>query len=78
MAVTKPVKLTIKTTQQDKPEMVTAKNNPEDEKAGQREIPFSGDLYIEQEDFREEANRKFFRLSLGQRSSLEECLYNKR
>ena len=42
-----------------------AENNPEDESAGSRRIPFSRELYIEQEDFREEANRKFFRLKLG-------------
>lgn len=40
-------------------------NNPEDPKAGTRKIPFGKHLYIEQEDFREEANRKFFRLKLG-------------
>jgi len=42
-----------------------AENNPEDESAGSRKVPFSRELYIEQEDFREEANRKFFRLKLG-------------
>ena len=42
-----------------------AENNPEDEGAGSRKVPFSKELYIEQEDFREEANRKFFRLKLG-------------
>ena len=71
MAVTKPVKLTIKNYPAGQTEMVTAINNPEDEQAGQREIPFSGDLYIEQEDFREEANRKFFRLSLGKEVRLK-------
>ena len=71
MAVTKPVKLTIKNYPAGQTEMVTAINNPEDELAGQREIPFSGDLYIEQDDFREEANRKFFRLSLGKEVRLK-------
>jgi len=40
-------------------------NNPEDESAGTRKIPFSKRIYIEQEDFREEANKKFFRLKKG-------------
>jgi glutaminyl-tRNA synthetase len=40
-------------------------NNPEDDTAGTRQIPFSKRLYIEQEDFREEANKKFFRLKKG-------------
>tara|TARA_B100001057_G_scaffold6794_1_gene6187 strand:- start:137 stop:1804 length:1668 start_codon:yes stop_codon:yes gene_type:complete len=71
MAVTKPVKLTIKNYPAGQTEMVTAINNPEDEQAGQREIPFSGDLYIEQDDFREEANRKFFRLSIGKEVRLK-------
>ena len=42
-----------------------AENNPEDASAGSRSVPFSREIYIEQEDFREEANRKFFRLKLG-------------
>ena len=42
-----------------------AENNPEDDGAGYRQLPFSRELYIEQEDFLEEANRKFFRLKLG-------------
>ena len=44
---------------------VEGHNNPEDESAGSRKIPFSKHLLIEQEDFREEANRKFFRLKKG-------------
>ncbi len=46
-------------------EWLKAENNPEDETAGEREVPFSREIYIEKEDFREEANRKFFRLKLG-------------
>jgi glutaminyl-tRNA synthetase len=42
-----------------------AENNPEDESMGHRELPFSREIYIEKADFREEANRKFFRLKLG-------------
>jgi glutaminyl-tRNA synthetase len=45
--------------------MVEVENNPGDESAGTRMIPFSGELFIEREDFREEANNKFHRLKLG-------------
>ena len=65
MAVLDPVKLTI--TNWPSGEVVTneAVNNPEDPDGGSREIPFSGELYIEREDFREVAPRKFFRLKKG-------------
>lgn len=65
MAVLDPIKLTI--TNWPAGEVVTneAVNNPEEPDAGSREIPFSGELYIEREDFREEAPRKFFRLKKG-------------
>lgn len=46
-------------------EIVKSENNPEDEKAGTREIPFSNELYIEREDFMEEPPKKFFRLAPG-------------
>ena len=71
MAVIKPVKLTIKNYPLGVTEMVMAENNPEDEQAGKREIPFSRELFIEQEDFREESNRKFFRLTLGKEVRLK-------
>ena len=65
MAVLNPLKLVITNYEEGKEEWLTAENNPEDEAAGSRKIPFSRELYIEQDDFREEANRKFFRLKLG-------------
>tara|TARA_R110002073_G_scaffold61636_5_gene154940 strand:- start:972 stop:2660 length:1689 start_codon:yes stop_codon:yes gene_type:complete len=65
MAVLDPVKLTITNWPEGKVEMTEAINNPEDPSAGKREIPFSGSLWIEQDDFREEAPRKFFRLKKG-------------
>ena len=71
MAVIDPIKLTIKNYPAGKSEMLIAENNPENDLAGQRQIPFSGELYIEQEDFREEANRKFFRLTLGKEVRLK-------
>ncbi|WP_067038119.1 glutamine--tRNA ligase/YqeY domain fusion protein [Allomuricauda sp. CP2A] len=65
MAVLNPLKLVITNYEEGKEEWLEAENNPEDEAAGNRKVPFSRELYIEQEDFREEANRKFFRLKLG-------------
>ncbi len=71
MAVVRPIKLTIKNYPKGKSETVIAENNPEDNMAGNREIPFSGELYIEKEDFRENANRKYFRLTLGKEVRLK-------
>ncbi|OPC29159.1 glutamine--tRNA ligase [Elizabethkingia meningoseptica] len=65
MAVVDPVKLVIENYPEGQEEWVETENNPEDENAGTREIPFSRELYIEREDFKEEANNKFFRLKLG-------------
>lgn len=65
MAVINPVKLVIENYPEDKEEWLETENNPEDENAGTRQIPFSRELYIEREDFMEEAPKKFFRLSLG-------------
>jgi glutaminyl-tRNA synthetase len=65
MAVLDPLKLVITNYPENKEEWVTAENNPEDEIAGSREVPFSREIYIEKEDFREQANKKFFRLKLG-------------
>nr|WP_299170983.1 glutamine--tRNA ligase/YqeY domain fusion protein [uncultured Allomuricauda sp.] len=65
MAVLNPLKLVITNYEEGKEEWLEAENNPGDESAGSREVPFSRELYIEHEDFREEANRKFFRLKLG-------------
>ena len=65
MAVLNPLKVVITNYPEGEEEWLDAENNPEDESAGSRKIPFSRELYIEKEDFREEANRKFFRLKLG-------------
>ncbi len=65
MTVVDPVKLIIENYPEDNEEWLETENNPEDENAGTREIPFSRELYIEREDFKEEANNKFFRLKLG-------------
>lgn len=71
MAVLNPVKLVITNYPEDQEEILLAENNPEDESASSRNVPFSGELYIEREDFKEEANRKFFRLSLGKEVRLK-------
>src|SRR6056297_1103177 len=65
MAVLQPVKLTITNWPEGQVEMTGAVNNPEDPSEGTRQVPFSGSLWIEREDFREEAPRKFFRLKKG-------------
>ncbi len=71
MAVLDPVKVVITNYPEGKEEMLQAENNQEDESAGFREVPFSRELYIEKEDFREEANKKFFRLKLGKEVRLK-------
>jgi glutaminyl-tRNA synthetase len=71
MAVLNPVKLVITNYPEGQTEFVQAENNPEDSTAGTRELPFSKTLYIEREDFKEEANRKFFRLTLGKEVRLK-------
>ncbi|NMH89368.1 glutamine--tRNA ligase/YqeY domain fusion protein [Flavivirga algicola] len=65
MAVLNPVKLVITNYPEDKEEWLDAENNQEDASAGSRKVPFSRELYIEKEDFKEEAGNKFFRLKLG-------------
>ena len=71
MAVLNPVKLVITNYPEGEEEWLDAENNPEDENAGNRKVPFSKELYIEREDFREEANKKFFRLKLGKEVRLK-------
>jgi len=65
MAVLNPLKVVITNYPDEKEEYVIAKNNPEDESAGTRQIPFSKILYIEKDDFMEDPPKKFFRLTLG-------------
>ena len=65
MVVMNPIKLIIENYPEGKTEWVETENNPEDENAGTRQIPFSREIYIEREDFKEEADKKFFRLKLG-------------
>ena len=65
MAVVDPVKLIITNYPENEEEFLETENNPEQEDDGTREVPFSRELYIEREDFKEEGNKKFFRLKLG-------------
>lgn len=65
MSVVNPVKLVIENYPEGKEEWLETENNPEDENAGTRHVPFSKELYIEREDFMEEAPKKFFRLTIG-------------
>lgn len=65
MAVLDPVKIVITNYPEGQEEWLDAENNPEEEEMTYRKVPFSRELYIEREDFKEEANRKFFRLKLG-------------
>ncbi|CAM1354318.1 glutamine--tRNA ligase/YqeY domain fusion protein [Tenacibaculum ascidiaceicola] len=75
MAVLDPVKVVIDNYPEDQEEILIAENNPEDENAGTREVPFSREIYIEREDFREEANKKFFRLKLGKEVRLKNAYF---
>jgi glutaminyl-tRNA synthetase len=65
MAVLRPLKVVIDNYPDNQVEMMTAVNNPEDETAGTREVPFSKVLYIEQDDFREDPPKQYYRLSPG-------------
>ncbi|VAW17698.1 Glutaminyl-tRNA synthetase [hydrothermal vent metagenome] len=65
MGVLNPLKVVITNYPEGEEEWLEAENNPADERAGSRKVPFSKEIYIEKADFKEEANRKFFRLKLG-------------
>src|SRR5438552_9420443 len=65
IAVLRPLKIVIENYPEGQVEELEAVNNPEDPTMGTRRVPFSQELYIEQEDFREEPPKGFFRLSPG-------------
>ncbi|MFT5467105.1 MAG: glutaminyl-tRNA synthetase [Verrucomicrobiales bacterium] len=65
MAVLRPLKVVITNYPEGEDEELDAVNNPEDESAGTRKVPFSRELFIEQDDFMENASRKFYRLTQG-------------
>jgi len=71
MAVLDPVKMVITNYPEGKEEWLEAENNPEEEIMTYRKVPFSRELYIEREDFKEDADKKFFRLTLGKEVRLK-------
>tara|TARA_Y100000766_G_C18911112_1_gene608416 strand:- start:2909 stop:4582 length:1674 start_codon:yes stop_codon:yes gene_type:complete len=71
MVVLDPIKLTIVNYPDGYTEMLESEDNPEKDVNKKRKIPFSKHLYIEREDFKEEANRKFFRLTIGKEVRLK-------
>ncbi|MFN2291974.1 MAG: glutamine--tRNA ligase/YqeY domain fusion protein [Anaerolineae bacterium] len=75
MSVLRPLKVVITNYPEGKVEEFEAINNPEDERAGTRMLPFSRELYIEQEDFREDPPRKWFRLAPGAEVRLKHAYY---
>lgn len=76
-AVIDPVKLIITNYPEGQVEMMETINNPEDESAGSRELAFSRELYIERDDFMEEAPKKYFRLTPGQEVRLKSAYFVK-
>ena len=77
MAVLRPLKVVIDNYPDDQVEEMDAVNNPEDPSAGTRKVPFSKVLYIEQEDFREDPPKKFFRLAPGREVRLRYAYFIK-
>jgi len=71
MAVLDPIKLVITNYPEGQEEWLDAENNPEAEEVTYRKVPFSRELYIERDDFLEEANSKYFRLTLGKEVRLK-------
>ena len=77
MAVLRPLKVVIDNYPEDKSEEMDAINNPEDPGMGMRKVPFSKVLYIEQDDFREDPPKKFFRLAPGREVRLRYAYFIK-
>jgi len=77
MAVMDPVKIIIENYPDGKTEEIEAVNNPGDENAGTRKVPFSKEIYIERSDFMEEPPKKFFRLGPGREVRLKHAYYIK-
>lgn len=71
MAVLNPIKVVLQNYPEGQVEILHLENNPEKENSGTHEVPFSRELYIEREDFKEEADKNFFRLALGQEVRLK-------
>ncbi|MGB5982540.1 MAG: glutamine--tRNA ligase/YqeY domain fusion protein [Nonlabens sp.] len=71
MCVLDPIKLVITNYPEGKEEMLQAENSQEDESRGYRDVPFSRELWIERDDFKESANKKYFRLTIGKQVRLK-------
>ena len=77
MAVLRPLRVVIDNYPEERVEYLDAENNPEDPGVGSRKIPFSRELYIEKDDFREDPPKKFFRLAPGREVRLKHAYYIK-
>ncbi|MDY6954041.1 MAG: glutamine--tRNA ligase, partial [Thermodesulfobacteriota bacterium] len=77
MAVLRPLKVVIENYPEDRVEELEAVNNPEDSSMGTRRVPFSRVLYIEEDDFREDPPKKFYRLAPGREVRLRYAYYVK-
>ena len=77
MAVLNPIKVVITNYPEGETEMISCVNNPEDESAGHREVPFSREVYIERDDFMEVPPKKYFRLSPGNEVRLRYAYLNR-
>ena len=75
MAVLRPLKVVIDNYPEGQEEFVEVANNPEDPSAGIRQVPFSGEIYIEQDDFREAPPPKYYRLSPGKEVRLRNAYF---
>jgi len=75
MAVLRPLKVIIDSYPEGKVEEMEAENNPEDPSSGKRKLPFSRELYIERDDFREDPPKKWFRLAPGREVRLKHAFY---
>ncbi len=77
MAVLDPIKLVIENLPDDHVEWLDAPNHPNDESMGSRKLPFTKEIFIEREDFREEANKKYKRLVIGKEVRLRNAYFIK-
>ncbi|MCX7544764.1 glutamine--tRNA ligase/YqeY domain fusion protein [Marinicella gelatinilytica] len=75
MGVLKPLKVVIENYPEDKEEILTGANHPQDDSFGEHDIPFGREIYVEHSDYKENANRKFFRLTEGREVRLRHAYY---
>lgn len=75
MGVLKPLKVVIENYPEDKQEILIGANHPQDDSFGEHDIPFGREIYVEHSDYKENANRKFFRLTEGREVRLRHAYY---